>query len=107
VNRTAQDGTQQYLSFDVVPYAPEEPGAGLLVIVADDTAAGELEQALAQDRNELRLTRTRLAEANAELQRLNRLKSICLRACFGLDKHVCSVGQWLRGARARVEEVSQ
>ena len=78
VNRTAQDGTQQYISFDVVPYVPEEPGAGLLVIVADDTAAGELEQALAQDRNELRLTRTRLAEANAELQRLSRLKSMYL-----------------------------
>lgn len=78
VNRVAQDGTQQYVSFDVVPYVPEEPGAGLLVIAVDDTAAGELEQALAQDRNELRLTRTRLAEANAELQRLSRLKSMYL-----------------------------
>lgn len=78
VNRVAQDGTPQYISFDVVPYVPEEPSAGLLVIVVDDTAAGELEQTLAQDRNELRLTRMRLAEANAELQRLSRLKSMYL-----------------------------
>jgi signal transduction histidine kinase len=50
----------------------------LLFIIEDATRAGQLEQQLVQERNELRLAQASLAQTNAELERLNRLKSIFL-----------------------------
>ncbi len=78
VNRSQLDGSLSYLNFAVVRLAPADEAGGLLILVEDDTAAGVLEQRLVQDRNELRLTRAALEQANAELARLDRLKSLFL-----------------------------
>jgi len=68
----------QYLNFIVIPVIEQNPSEGLLLIVEDVTDRGILERALLQERNELLLTQNLLSEANVELQRLNRLKSLFL-----------------------------
>jgi signal transduction histidine kinase len=78
VNRVAEDGEIGYLNFEVLPFDPGQPSLGLLLLVEDVTHTGRLEQDLVQDRNDLRLAQAQLARANAELQRLNRLKSLFL-----------------------------
>lgn len=78
VNRPGPDGRTDYLDFLVTPLDIRNPGAGLILIVADVTPTGQLEQLLIQDRNELRLAQAKLARANAELDRLNRVKSLFL-----------------------------
>lgn len=75
----SQDSTRPiYLNFQVTPLDASHPNQGLLVVVEDVTDYGRLHQALVQDRNELRLVQGQLTDANAELKRLNRLKSIFL-----------------------------
>lgn len=78
VQRETNDGAVGYLTFHVVPLLPQEPDRGLLLFIEDRTEAGTLEQHLVQERNELRLARSALAQANEELRRLNRLKSLFL-----------------------------
>ena len=78
INRQAASGSACYVAIKAVPLVESEPGRGLLLIVQDTTSASLLEQELVQDRNELRLARNRLALANEELRRLNRLKSLFL-----------------------------
>lgn len=80
VGRETGDGDngRVYITFRVEPLNPGSPGDGLLLIVRDSTEAGALEQRMVQERNELRLTRAQLQLANAELQRVNRLKSLFL-----------------------------
>lgn len=78
VNRMQPDGTLHYFDFIVMPLHIQQPGRGLLVIVEDVTREGELDQALVQDRNRLRLLQDQLAGANEELKRLNQLKSVFL-----------------------------
>jgi signal transduction histidine kinase len=78
VNFDLPDGTTTYLTFEVVAMNSTEPGAGLLFVIEDATAHGVLEQVVMQDRNELRLAQTRLAAANAELQRLLQFKTLML-----------------------------
>ncbi len=78
INREDQDGSTSYLSLIIQPLDSEEPRQGLLLILEDSTLQGQLEQALVQERNELRLTRGRLSRANDELKHLNQLKSLFL-----------------------------
>jgi signal transduction histidine kinase len=78
VNFVLPDGSTTYLTFEVVPLDAAEPGAGLLFLVEDATAHGVLEQAVMQDRNDLRLIQAQLAATNAELQRLLQFKSLIL-----------------------------
>ena len=78
VNFVLPNGTTTYLTFEVVAFHESDPAAGLLVIVQDTTSHGVLEQVVMQDRNNLRLTESKLAAANAELQRLLQFKSLML-----------------------------
>lgn len=78
INRELADGSTAYLNFQVLPLVVDNPGRGLLLLVENETAYGRLQQSLVQDRNELRLVKEELTEANEELVRLNRLKSLFL-----------------------------
>ena len=78
INRKAANGSFLYLSIKAIPLLEEEPGTGLLLFVQDTTFASSLEQELVQDRNELRLIRSQLSNANQELRKLDRLKSLFL-----------------------------
>ena len=83
INRETTDGQTLYLNMVDLPYRDEKGRiVGLLHVVEDCTEAGILRQRLSQSRNELRLTQERLAQqnlelatANAELKRLDELKS--------------------------------
>lgn len=77
VNRISAEGETLYFDFEVLrPQSLEN--SGFLLIVRDTTAFGRLEQALVQERNELRLAQDELARANSDLRRLDRLKSLFL-----------------------------
>lgn len=77
VNRASGDPpTARYVDFQLVARDVAAPHTGLVLLVEDTTEFGRLEQALVQERNELRLTRRRLADANAELRRLDKLKTL-------------------------------
>lgn len=78
INRELADGSTAYLNFQVLPLATDDPSRGLLLLVENETGYGRLQQSLVQDRNELRLVKEALTEANEELVRLNRLKSLFL-----------------------------
>lgn len=78
INRQTENGAIRYLSIKAIPLFEDDPGQGLLLIIQDTTSTSRLEQQLVQDRNELRLIRNRLFQANEELQRLDRLKSLFL-----------------------------
>ncbi|MBN1641785.1 MAG: HAMP domain-containing histidine kinase [Anaerolineae bacterium] len=83
INRTGRDGEAIYVTIVEVPYRTAQGEiAGIVHLVQDVTEPGSLEQQLAQHRNELRLLRDELerqnldlAAANAELRRLDDLKS--------------------------------
>ncbi|GIK43128.1 MAG: hypothetical protein BroJett011_69610 [Chloroflexota bacterium] len=84
VNRETAAGQTIYLTLVELPHRdPEGRIIGLIHLVEDVTEVGVLHQWLAQQRNELRLLRDQLARqnlelaaANAELQRLDELKSM-------------------------------
>ncbi len=78
VNKRQPDGSIRYVDLRVIRLDGGGTGGGLLLIAVDSTQEGELERQLVQDRNELRLMRRNLAQANEELQSLNRLKSLFL-----------------------------
>lgn len=78
INRERADGSTTYLNFQVLPLDADDPGRGLLLLVENETGDGRLQQLLVQDRNELRLVKDQLTDANEELIRLNRLKSLFL-----------------------------
>jgi signal transduction histidine kinase len=78
VNRELADGSTAYLNFLVLPLEANDPGRGLLLMVENETGYGRLQQSLVQDRNELRLVKQQLTEANEELKRLDRLKTLFL-----------------------------
>jgi signal transduction histidine kinase len=83
VNRETSDGPTRYLTMVSLPHRDEQGQiVGLLYLVEDCTEAGVLRQHVSQGRNELRLAQAQLAhqnrelaEANAELRRLDDLKS--------------------------------
>jgi signal transduction histidine kinase len=84
VNRDTNDGQGIYLTMVNLPYRDGHGQiVGLIHLVQDVTGTGALQQRLAQHRNELRLLRDQLtlrnqelSAANAELQRLDELKSV-------------------------------
>jgi signal transduction histidine kinase len=84
VNRETTEGNMVYLTMVGLPYRdPTGQIAGLIHLVEDVTEVGDLQQRLAQRRNELRLLWDQLAEknlelaaANAEMQRLCDMKSV-------------------------------
>lgn len=78
IHRERPDGALRYLNFSLTPLREDGVAPGLLLLVEDATAATQLEQQVMQDRNELRLTQSALARANAELERLNTFKSFLL-----------------------------
>ena len=69
IHRTLKDGSVRYLTFHVVPYAPDQPQDGLLLLVDDVTPFGETEQILLQKRNELHIAQIELKEINEELDK--------------------------------------
>lgn len=83
INRETAEGQILYLTLVDLPYHDAEGQiVGLLHLVEDCTEAGALKQHLSQSRNELRLAQEQLARqnlelatANAELRRLDDLKS--------------------------------
>jgi signal transduction histidine kinase len=83
VNRETTEGETIYLTMVDLPYRdPTGRITGLVHLVQDATEAGVFQQRLAQHRNELRLLDERLSQqnlelaaANAELRRLDELKS--------------------------------
>ncbi len=83
VNRETTEGETIYLTMVDLPYRdPTGQITGLVHLVQDATEAGVFQQRLAQHRNELQLLGERLsrqnlelAAANAELRRLDELKS--------------------------------
>jgi signal transduction histidine kinase len=83
INREDPDGQISYLRIVELPNCDEKGQiAGLLHLTQDTTEAGLLQQQLGQQRNELRLTQDQLARqnldlaaANAELRRLEEIKS--------------------------------
>jgi signal transduction histidine kinase len=83
INREASDGQTLYLTMVDLPHRDEQGKiVGLLHLVEDCSEAGQLKQHLSQSRNELRLAQEQLAHqnlelatANAELRRLDDLKS--------------------------------
>ncbi|MFQ5341292.1 MAG: ATP-binding protein [Anaerolineae bacterium] len=84
INREASDGQIIYLTMVDLPYRNRTGEiTGLIHVVGDVSEMGRLEQKLTQRRNELRLLRDRLAHqnleltaANAELRRLDEMKSM-------------------------------
>ncbi len=83
INREITEGKTIYLTMVDLPNRdPTGQITGLVHLVQDATEAGEFQQRLAQNRNELRLMSERLSQqnlelaaANAELRRLDELKS--------------------------------
>ncbi len=84
INRELPGGKTAYLTMIDLPHMDDEGRiTGLIHVVQDVSALGELEQRLTQQRNELRLLRDELHRknltleaANAELQRLDQVKSV-------------------------------
>lgn len=84
VNRQSSTGSILYVNILNRPHRDAEDRiVGLIHLVEDVTAVGELQQRLMQQRNELRLAQDELARrnlelmaANAELQRLDEAKSM-------------------------------
>lgn len=69
VQRDRADDTIQYLNFYTLPFDASQPKDGLLLIVEDVTRFGQIEHALLQNRNELRLAQSALSQINAELDK--------------------------------------
>jgi len=84
VNRDTLDGGISYLDLSILPWREAEGRiTGLVLLVEDATHRGTREQRIVQQHNELHVLRDRLArqnlelsDANAELTRLDDLKSL-------------------------------
>lgn len=84
LNRGTEDGRMCYLNLLCLPhFGADQQITGVLNIMEDSTQIGVLSQRLVQQRNELRLLRDQLlhqnqdlASINAELKRLDEMKSI-------------------------------
>jgi signal transduction histidine kinase len=66
INRPVQDGTC-YMTLSVRPFQEENGETMLLVVIWDTSEQGQFVQMLAHQRNELRLLRQALTEANEQL----------------------------------------
>lgn len=82
INRVMPDGREGFLTVIALPYHRADSAAVLLVTITDMSEQGQYAQLLAQQRNELRLLQQTLASrnrelavANADLRRINQMKS--------------------------------
>lgn len=75
VQRTTAVSPPRYLNFQILPHADE---AGLLLLIEDVSREGQFEQALVQERNELRLLQAQLLTANEQLHQLNQFKNMVI-----------------------------
>ncbi|MCB9435048.1 MAG: HAMP domain-containing histidine kinase [Ardenticatenaceae bacterium] len=73
VQRTLPDGDTGYLTLQLLPLADT---AGILLVVEDTTRESRFEQELVQERNELRLLKAQLLNANEQLYQLNQFKNM-------------------------------
>lgn len=73
VQRQNGRGDIAYLTFELLPLAD---AAGLLLLVEDNTQESRFEQALVQERNDLRLLKAQLLQANEQLHHLNQFKNM-------------------------------
>ncbi len=64
LNRSMADGDTQYITVGALPF---QKGKTVLIVIKDVTEQGRFMQSLAQQRNELRLLRRELAQANSRL----------------------------------------
>lgn len=72
INRKAASGRKLYLRLVSLPYRDERGQVlGLLQLIEDVTDAGQTEQRLSQQRNDLRLLQEQLSHQNAELTSMN------------------------------------
>lgn len=78
INLILPDQSAHYFDFEVNRFTPTQPEDGLLISLEDTTHLGQLEQALVQERNELRLVQLELARTHEALKRTHELKSIFL-----------------------------
>jgi len=78
INREMADGRLIYLNLNITLIDDPEMDTGLLITIEDITEQAQMEQHLTQHRNELLLVKKQLSEANAELQHLNKFKSLFL-----------------------------
>ncbi|MCA9952393.1 MAG: HAMP domain-containing histidine kinase [Anaerolineales bacterium] len=78
VYQQQSDSFSRYVSYQIWPCQLDQHTDAFCLLVNDSTKTAVLEQKLMQERNELRLAKAELAQANADLLRLNRLKSIFL-----------------------------
>jgi signal transduction histidine kinase len=74
----ANSSSPPYFAFTIQPLWQSQPADGLLLLMEDITPVAELQQQLVQERNELRLVRRKLDQANKELVQLNEMKSLFL-----------------------------
>lgn len=96
VARDKEDGQTAYLTFQFLSLGPAASTPGLL-LVGDITPSGQLEQRLIQERNELRLVRAALHQANAQLEHLNQFKSTLLSiAAHDLRSPLTAISLWLQ-----------
>jgi signal transduction histidine kinase len=70
INRATADGSITYITVTALPYRGNRGNAKLLILATDTSEQGHSEQKLTQQRNELRLLRRNLAEANEQLDHL-------------------------------------
>ncbi|MEM7111761.1 MAG: HAMP domain-containing sensor histidine kinase [Chloroflexota bacterium] len=75
VQRVRADGSTLYYNIQLVSL---DTSLGLLAIVENMSGEGTLKQELVQERNELRLAKTRLTEANDRLRQLDQFKNMFL-----------------------------
>ncbi|MEM7802832.1 MAG: HAMP domain-containing sensor histidine kinase [Chloroflexota bacterium] len=78
VNRIDNLSSYAYYDFTIMPLDGEKNGEGLILMIEEKTDEANLRQHLVQQRNELRLTQSQLTKANAQLHRLDHLKTLFL-----------------------------
>lgn len=104
INRDLPDGKTAYLDIIDLPYTDDAGSIiGLIHVIQDVTEVGKLEQRLTQQRNELHLLGDALHQknlaleaANAELQRMDQLKSVFVSiAAHELRTPLASIGGYV------------
>lgn len=79
INRPLDNDQVLYLDLTLMSFGFYQSNAGrndILLTIEDASRFGRLEQAIVQERNELRLVKRKLANANARLRHLDQLKSL-------------------------------
>ncbi len=96
INRSTADGNTRYITMTALPYQGSRGEAKLLVLATDTSEQGHNEQKLTQQRNDLRLLRRNLAEANEQLDYL--LRRYVPAEDGDHEAHIFSLGSGVLGA---------